>query len=114
VLEVGAPPPPPLVLTSPRARPWSAVVDAEGKGPPPDGQLPLAGPEGAGLGQHDHRRGGRFRLGARPRRASRSPQATWAERRERATTLDPALTPGEVREGVDLKVAKMRISAASS
>ncbi len=110
-LEVGAPPPPPLVLTlAAGATVVGRVVDADGKGQAawfvnyhsPD-------PKAPGWGNTTTDEEGRFRLeGAPATKLQIGAQATSGRSGASAQLqLDPALTPGEVREGVELKVAKM-------
>ncbi|MFO0931927.1 MAG: carboxypeptidase regulatory-like domain-containing protein [Planctomycetota bacterium] len=108
-LEAGGPPPPPVLLTlAAGATVAGRVVDADGK--------PLAAwmvnwwsqdPKAPGWGNTTSDEEGRFRVEGLPATGIvLSAQPTSGRRGGANQRLDPPLSPGEVREGVELKPGK--------
>jgi protocatechuate 3,4-dioxygenase beta subunit len=109
-LEMGGPPPPPLTLTlATGATVAGRVVDADGK--------PIAAwmvqwhsrdPKAPGWGNTTTDDEGRFRLEGVPATGIQLfAQSSRGRGGGANTTLDPPLQPGEVREGVELKVGRL-------
>lgn len=109
-LEVGAPPPPPLTLTlAAGATVLGRVVDADGK--------PLSAymvqwhsqdPKAPGWGNTTTDEEGRFRLEGVPATGIQVfAQSSRGRGGGANQKLDPPLQPGEVRDGVELKVGKL-------
>ncbi|MBL9087169.1 MAG: carboxypeptidase regulatory-like domain-containing protein [Planctomycetia bacterium] len=109
-LEAGAPPPPPLTLTlAAGATVAGRVVDADGK--------PLSAwsvqwhsqdPKAPGWGNTTTDEEGRFRLEGVPATGIQVfAQSSRGRGGGANQKLDPPLQPGEVREGIELKVGKL-------